>query len=54
MDTQKSWIKFMKSGKVGDYLSYVNSCKEKEISEGSYNSVHNGCFSDKGCGSRGE
>ena len=32
MDTEKSWLKFMKSGSVADYLEFVNTAKENEIS----------------------
>ncbi|MBR7133901.1 MAG: hypothetical protein IKD04_10270 [Clostridia bacterium] len=48
MDTDKSWIRFIKSGKVADYLNYVNSCKENEISDGITNTVYNRGLGNKG------
>lgn len=54
MDTQKLWNRFIKSGKIGDYLVFVNSCKEKEIIEGCSNKVYNQSFGYKGNGNRGE
>lgn len=54
MDTQKSWNRFIKSGKVGDYLAFVNSCKEKEISEGCSNEIYNTSLGYKGNANRGE
>lgn len=41
METDKNWIKFIKSGKVADYLNFVNSCKENELSGGYGNTVYN-------------
>ena len=43
----ENWNKFIKSGKVEDYLSYVNSCKEQEIS-GNTNSFYNTRLGNKG------
>lgn len=54
MKTEKSWEKFLFSGKVDDYLNFVNSRREKEISEGNGNAFYNGSFSDKGNEGRGE
>jgi hypothetical protein len=54
MDTDKSWIKFMKSGSVADYLTYVNSCKEKNIFDGATNTIHNCGLGNKGNECRGE
>ncbi len=54
MDTEKSWTKFIQTGKVNDYLAYVNSCRENELIEGSYNKLQNRRFGGKGNDSRGE
>lgn len=32
MNPENSWLKFIKSGSAADYLEYVNSVKENEIS----------------------
>ena len=48
METEKNWIRFIKSGKVNDYLSYVNSCKEKEINGGFWDTVHHRGLGNKG------
>jgi len=32
MDIDKSWLKFIISGKASDYLNYVNTVKGNEIS----------------------
>jgi len=48
MDTEKSWMKFLKSGKVVDYLQFVDSVKEKDLRDGSRDSVYGRRFSDKG------
>ena len=52
MDTDKSWLKFIKSGSPADYLEYVNSTKENEISGRNANTVHNRGTCNKGnqCG----
>ncbi len=46
-----NWTRFIKSGKVEDYLTYVNSCKEQEIG-GNTNSFYNTRLGNKGneCG----
>ncbi len=48
METEKNWIKFIKSGKVADYLQFVNSVKEKDLRDGTANTVYNGRFGNKG------
>lgn len=48
MISEKEWMRFLKSGKVADYLSYVNSCKENRISDGTTDTVH-----DRGLGNKG-
>ncbi len=48
MEIEKSWEKFLKSGSVNDYLTFVNSRKEHEISEGSRDAFYNRGFGDKG------
>ena len=41
MDREKSWLKFIISGKVSDYLNYAEACRKEEISEGSTNAFYN-------------
>jgi hypothetical protein len=52
MESEKNWLRFIKSGKVNDYLSYVNSCKENEINGGFRDTVHHRGLGNKGneCG----
>ena len=48
MEIEKSWEKFMRSGSVNHYLSFVNSRKEHEISEGNRDALYNRGFGNKG------
>ena len=48
MEENKSWLKFAKSGKVSDYLNYVNSCKGSEVIGGEYNPIYNRSSGNKG------
>ena len=48
MEMDKNWIKFIKSGKVADYLQFVNSVKEKDLRDGTTNTVYNPRISYKG------
>lgn len=41
MDLEKSWEKFYKSGKVEDYLAFVNTRKENELINGTTNPFYN-------------
>lgn len=54
VDSEKSWTKFIQTGKVNDYLAYVNSCRENELIEGNYNKLQNRRFGGKRNDSRGE
>ena len=54
MIPEKEWTRFLKSGKVDDYLNYVNSCKENMITDGVADTLHNRGFSNKGNDRRGE
>ncbi len=54
METDKTWLRFIKSGKVSDYLEFVNTCKEKNISGGYGDTVYNRGISNKGNEGRGE
>ena len=54
MNPENSWLKFIKSGSAADYLEYVNSVKENEISGGSAVEVHNRGTYNKGNISGGE
>ena len=49
-----NWTRFIKTGKVEDYLKYVNSCKEQEIIGGNTADFYNTRLSDKGTECRGE
>ncbi len=54
MPLDDNWTRFIKSGKVEDYLTYVNSCKEQEIFGGNTNSFYNTRLGNKGteCGGK--
>ncbi|MBP3599937.1 MAG: hypothetical protein J6J30_02535 [Clostridia bacterium] len=54
MTPEKEWLRFLKSGRVADYLNYVNSCKENMISGGTTDTVHNRGLGNKGNERRGE
>ena len=41
MESDKCWMRFIKSGKVADYLEFVNSCKENELSGRYGDTVYN-------------
>ena len=41
METQENWLKFVISGRVDDYLKYVDSCHKQNISEGSADAFYN-------------
>ena len=40
MEKEKSWLKFVISGKVSDYLKYTEMCRKENISEGSLNAFY--------------
>ncbi len=48
METEKSWEKFLQSGSINDYLTFVNSRKENEIIEGIRDAFYNRGIGDKG------
>lgn len=48
MHTDKNWIKFIKSGKIADYLQFVNSAKENDLRDGVANTVYNGRLGNQG------
>ena len=52
MEQQKSWLKFVISGKVNDYLEYVNSCRKQNISEDNTNAFYDRRPDNKGNGCR--
>jgi hypothetical protein len=54
MIPEKQWMNFLKSGSVADYLSYVNSCKENNISDGFTDTLHHRGTCNKGNECRGE
>ena len=37
---ENNWLKFKNSGKIADYLNYVNSCKGSENVGGKRNPLH--------------
>ncbi len=52
METENAWFRFMKSGKVDDYLNFVETHKENKISERNGDSFYNRGACNKGneCG----
>jgi len=54
MEPQKNWLKFVISGRVDDYLNFVNSCRKHNISEDNTDAFYNRSLSDKGNEGRGE
>lgn len=48
MKNEKAWKKFLFSGKVEDYLNFVNSHREKELSEGIGNAFYDRSIGYKG------
>lgn len=48
MESDKNWLKFIISGRVDDYLNYINFCKSKSITEGEAYGHHNRRPCDKG------
>ena len=54
MTEDKNWLRFIKSGKVSDYLQFVNALKENDIRDGNRDSIYGRGFSDKGNEHRGE
>lgn len=48
MEENQSWLKFAKSGKVSDYLNFVNSCKGSEIIGGNSNTLCHRSACNKG------
>lgn len=48
MESDKNWIRFIKSGKVDDYLKFVNSFKENELSGEFGDTLHNRGTCNKG------
>ena len=52
MKENKSWLKFKRSGKISDYLDFINSCKGSETIGRSSDPLYNRSTCDKGneCG----
>ena len=48
MDREKNWLRFITSGKVEDYLNYVNSCRGSEIIGTGDNPIYDRGISYKG------
>ena len=48
MNENKNWLKFAISGKVSDYLNFVNSCKGSEIIGRSNNTFYDRSACNKG------
>ncbi len=48
MDREKSWLRFIISGKADDYLNYVNCCKGSETVGRGDNPIY-----DRGVGYKG-
>ncbi|MBQ2286326.1 MAG: hypothetical protein U0K18_04385 [Acutalibacteraceae bacterium] len=54
MKTDNFWNDFLKSGRIDDYLTFVNSRKENGTSERDCKSFYNRGTGDKGNESGGE
>ena len=54
MENEIYWNRFIKSGKVADYLEFVNSCKENELSGRYGDTVYDRGSCYKGNEGRGE
>ena len=48
MEDNRSWLKFKRSGKVSDYLDYVNSSRGSETIGRDSNPLYNRSACDKG------
>ena len=48
MENKNLWNSFLKSGSINDYLTFVSTRKENEISEGNRSPLYNGGFGNKG------
>ena len=48
MEENNKWLEFAKSGKISDYLNYVNSCKGSEINGGECNPFYDRSARNKG------
>ena len=48
MESQKNWLKFIISGRVDDYLKFVNSCRKHNIREDNTNAFYDRRPSYKG------
>lgn len=42
MSIEEKWFKFVISGKVDDYLNYINACRLDSSDRGEHDSIHNG------------
>ena len=47
MQPQKDWLKFVITGRVDEYLRFVDSCRRNDISEGNSYAFYNRCPSNK-------
>ena len=47
MQPQKDWLKFVITGRVDDYLRFVDSCRRYDISEGNSYAFYNRCSGNK-------
>lgn len=54
MDSNTVWQKFILSGRVEDYLKYVDSCRHDILSGGDKNAFFNGRACHKGEEHRGK
>ena len=48
MEQNEYWNKFIRSGKISDYINYVNSCKENGILERNDNTFYDSGPNNKG------
>ena len=54
MEAQASWEQFVKSGRINDYLAFVNFRREKEVSERGSDEIYDRSACNKGNECRGE
>lgn len=43
MNVEEKWFKFIISGKVDDYLKFIDARRSDYLDRGEHDSLHNGC-----------
>ena len=54
MDEEKYWLKFLKGGRVEDYLNFSAARQKRELSEGGFHAVYNRGVGNQGIKCGGE